>query len=88
MRKELSKVNFLTKNNMFALAEQKEIMRRADGLFALADQLELRLTQARGQVTKLMSVLLARAFASQLVPQSPADESAEKLLERIKARKN
>ncbi len=28
--------------------------------------------------------LLARAFAGQLVPQNPADKSAEKLLERIK----
>jgi type I restriction enzyme S subunit len=67
------------------LAEQQEIVRRVDGLFALADQLELRLAQARGQVDKLTPSLLARAFAGKLVPQDPTDEPASKLLERIKA---
>ena len=61
----------------------KEIVRRVEGLFALADQLELRLAKARGQVEKLTPSLLARAFAGQLVPQDPTDEPAEKLLERI-----
>ena len=63
---------------------QQEIVRRVAGLFALADQLEQRLAQARKQVDKLTPSLLARAFAGQLVPQDAADESAEKLLERIK----
>jgi type I restriction enzyme S subunit len=53
-------------------------------LFALADQLEERLTTARGQVEQLTPSLLARAFAGQLVPQDPTDESAETLLERTK----
>jgi type I restriction enzyme S subunit len=69
------------------LAEQQEIVRRVEALFALADQLELRLAQARGQVAKLAPSLLARAFAGKLVPQNPADEPAEKLLERIRVRK-
>jgi type I restriction enzyme S subunit len=69
------------------LAEQQEIVRRVEGLFALADQLEQRLAQARKQVAKLTPSLLARAFAGQLVPQNPADEPAEELLERIKAAK-
>ena len=56
---------------------------RVEGLFALADQLELRLAQARGQVAKLTPSLLARAFAGQLVPQNPADEPAENLLKRL-----
>jgi type I restriction enzyme, S subunit len=60
-------------------------LHRVAGLFALADQLELRLAQARGQVAKLTPSLLARAFAGQLVPQDPTDEPAEKLLARIKA---
>jgi type I restriction enzyme S subunit len=64
--------------------EQQEIVRRVEGLFALADQLELRLAKARGQVEKLTPSLLARAFAGQLVPQDPSDEPAEKLLERIR----
>ena len=63
---------------------EHEIVRRVEGLFALADQLELRLAKARGQVDKLTPSLLARAFAGQLVLQNPNDEPAEKLLERIK----
>jgi type I restriction enzyme S subunit len=68
------------------LAEQQEIVRRVAGLFALADQLEMRLAQARGQVAKLTPALLARAFAGQLVPQNPKDEPSSALLERIKVR--
>jgi type I restriction enzyme S subunit len=60
-----------------------EIVRRAEGLFALADQLESRLAQARRQVAALTPSLLARAFTGQLVPQNSIDELAEKLLERI-----
>lgn len=69
------------------LPEQQEIVRRVEGLFALADQLEVRLAKARGQVEKLTPSLLARAFAGQLVPQDPTDEPAEKLLERIRTTK-
>ena len=58
-------------------------MRRVAGLFALADQLDLRLTQARRQVAKLTPSLLAPAFAGKLIPQNPADEPASVLLERI-----
>ena len=65
------------------LPEQQEIVRRVEGLFALADQLEERLAKARGRVEKLTPSLLARAFAGQLVPQDPTDEPAEKLLESI-----
>jgi type I restriction enzyme S subunit len=66
------------------LAEQQEIVRRVEGLFALAEQLEQRLAQARRRVEQLTPSLLARAFAGKLVPQDPADEPAEKLLERIR----
>jgi hypothetical protein len=54
-------------------------------LFALAEQLELRLAQVRGQVDKITPSLLARVFASQLVPQNPADEPVKNYLEREKA---
>ena len=70
---------------MNATFEQHEIVRRVAGLFALADQLEQRLAQARKQVDKLTPSLLARAFAGQLVPQDPNEEPASKLLERIAA---
>lgn len=53
-------------------------------LLALADQLELRLAKALGQVDQLTPSLLALAFAGKLVPQDPNDEPAEKLLERIR----
>jgi len=66
------------------LPEQQEIVRRVEGLFALADQLEMRLAQARGQVCKLTPSLLARAFAGKLVPQDPNDEPTSALLERIR----
>ena len=66
---------------------RQEIVRRVEGLFALADQVEERLAKARGQVEKLTPSLLARAFAGQLVPQDPNDEPAVKLLRRIKTSK-
>jgi len=53
---------------MNAFNTQQEIVRRVAGLFALADQLEQRLAQARKQVDKLTPSLLARAFAGQLIP--------------------
>jgi type I restriction enzyme S subunit len=68
------------------LTEQQEIVRRVESLFALADQLELRLAKAQKQVDKLMPSLLARAFSGKLVPQDPADEPASVLLERIKSK--
>ena len=50
------------------LSEQQEIVRRVEGLFALADELEERLAKARGQVEKLTPSLRARTFAGKLVP--------------------
>jgi len=69
------------------LPEQQEVVRRVEGLFALADQIEARFTKARAQVDKLTPSLLAKAFRGELVPQDPNDEPAEKLLERIQSRK-
>jgi type I restriction enzyme S subunit len=68
------------------LPEQQEIVRRVEGLFALADKLEARLATAQRQVDRLTPSILARAFAGRLVPQNPADEPAERLLERLKAK--
>jgi type I restriction enzyme S subunit len=66
------------------LAEQKEIVRRVEGLFALADQIEARFEQARAQIEKMTPSLLARAFRGELVSQDPTDEPASVLLERIR----
>jgi type I restriction enzyme S subunit len=68
------------------LTEQQEIVRRVEGLFALADQIEARFENARIQVNKLTPSLFARAFRGQLVAQDPNDEPATVLLERTRQR--
>jgi type I restriction enzyme S subunit len=67
-----------------SIAEQQEIVRRAQNLFTLADQLEARLIAARKVVDRLTPALLAKAFRGELVPQDPADEPASVLLARIR----
>ncbi|HOB99712.1 MAG TPA: restriction endonuclease subunit S [Verrucomicrobiota bacterium] len=66
------------------LAEQQEIVRRVEALFALADRVEARLQRAQAQVDKLTTSILAKAFRGELVPQDPNDEPAEGLLQRIR----
>ena len=80
------------------IPEQQEIVRRVEELFALADQLEVRLAKARRQVDQLTPSLppshgyggtgLARAFAGKLVPQAPTDQPASTLLEGIRTHPN
>ena len=71
--------------NLPPLAEQQEIVRRVEALFALADKIETRFKHARAQVDRLTPSLLARAFAGKLVPQDPADEPASVLLDRLQS---
>jgi len=66
------------------LEEQKEIVRRVESLFTLADTVEKQYNGAKKRTDKLTQSILAKAFKGELVPQDPNDESAEKLLERIK----
>ena len=66
-------------------AEQTEIVRRVETLFAYADRLAARYSAARAQVEKLTPALLAKAFRGELVPQDPNDEPASALLQRIRA---
>jgi type I restriction enzyme S subunit len=63
--------------------EQAEIVSRVETLFAFADRLEARLTQAQTVVDRLSPSLLAKAFRGELVPQDPADEPAAELLKRL-----
>jgi type I restriction enzyme, S subunit len=67
-----------------SLAEQQEIVRRVEGLFTLADEIEARYRKAKASVDKLMQSILAKAFRGELVPQDPSDEPASELLKRIK----
>lgn len=67
------------------LAEQTEIVRRVETLFAFADRLEARLKTAQAAADRLTPALLAKAFRGELVPQDPNDEPAAELLKRLAA---
>lgn len=67
-----------------ALEEQKEIVRRIESLFKLADSIEQQYQQAEADLETLNQSILAKAFRGELVPQDPNDEPASVLLERIK----
>lgn len=67
------------------LAEQQEIIRRVETLFAFADRLQQRHSTALAHIEQLTPALLAKAFRGQLVPQDPNDEPASELLKRIRA---
>ena len=67
------------------IAEQHEIVRRVESLFAFADRLEARLAAAQTATEQLTPALLAKAFRGELVPQDPADEPASELLQRLAA---
>ncbi|TKD44236.1 restriction endonuclease subunit S [Azotobacter chroococcum] len=70
-----------------SLAEQTEIVRRVEQLFAFADQLEAKVNEARTRIDRLTQSILAKAFRGELVPQDPSDEPASVLLEHIKAQR-
>ena len=69
--------------NLPPLAEQSEIVRHVEALFALADRIEARCIAARAQTQRLTPLVLAKAFRGELVPQDPNDEPASALLSRI-----
>ena len=75
------------------IAEQTEIVRRVDQLFAHADRIEQQVNNALARVNNLTQSILAKAFRGELTEQWRKDNpelisgenSAEALLERIKA---
>ena len=77
------------------LQEQQEIVRRVDQLFAFADQIEQQVKNAQARANKLTQSILAKAFRGDLTAEWRAanpelisgENSAEALLERIKAEK-
>lgn len=68
-------------------AEQTEIVRCIEQLFAFADQLEAKVASAKSRIDHLTQSILAKAFRGELVPQNPSDEPASLLLEGIKAQR-
>ena len=74
-------------------AEQTEIVRRVDQLFAHADRIEQQVNKALARVNNLTQSILAKAFRGELTEQWRKDNpelisgenSAEALLEKIKA---
>jgi type I restriction enzyme S subunit len=71
-----------------SIDEQKEIVRRIESLFTLADTVEKQYLEAKKRLDRLTQSLLAKAFRGELVPQDPNDEPAAELLKRIQAERN
>ncbi|MEC9384795.1 MAG: restriction endonuclease subunit S [Pseudomonadota bacterium] len=75
------------------IAEQTEIVRRVDQLFAHADRIEQQVNNALARVNNLTQSILAKAFRGELTEQWRKDNpelisgenSAEALLERIRS---
>lgn len=73
------------------ITEQREIVRRVEALFALADQIETHVRAATVRAERLPQAILARAFRGELVPteaelaakEGRDYEPASALLERI-----
>lgn len=71
-----------------SIEEQKEIVRRVESLFTLADTVEKQYLETKKRLDRLTQSLLAKAFRGELVPQDPNDEPAAELLKRIQAERN
>lgn len=69
------------------VAEQRKIVEEIERRFSVADEIEKVVDKSLKQADRMRQSILKMAFEGKLVPQDPADEPAEKLLERIKAEK-
>jgi len=75
------------------ISEQREIIRRVDALFKLADTIARRVSAATARADKLTQAILAKAFRGELVPteaelaraENRPYEPAAELLARILA---
>lgn len=70
-----------------SVQEQKRIVDDIDRHFSIADEVGQTIEKYLKEAERLRQSILKRAFEGKLVPQDPADEPVEKLLERIKAEK-
>jgi len=68
-------------------AEQQKICEEIESRLSMADDVEKATEQSLNQSERLRQSILKQAFAGKLVPQDLNDEPAEKLLERIKAKR-
>lgn len=82
----------LTQGKLLALSlpvppvdEQKRLVAKIDRAFTEIDRLTAEAAAARRLLDRLDQAILAKAFRGELVPQDPADEPADVLLERIRA---
>ncbi|MFK0148811.1 restriction endonuclease subunit S [Streptomyces griseus] len=66
------------------LDEQRHLVRTTKQRLASLDRIELGLDRATRHNSALRRALLSEAFSGRLVPQDPADESAEELLKQIR----
>jgi len=67
-------------------AEQHRIVAEVERRLSLIDELETAISANLKRADRLRQSILKRAFEGKLVPQDPADESAEALLVRIERR--
>lgn len=71
-----------------SVEEQKEIVRKVEELFHIADSIEARYQKAKAWFDKLPQAILAKAFRGELEPQNENDEPASELLKRIQEEKH
>jgi type I restriction enzyme S subunit len=70
-----------------SLSEQSSISLYLHSAFARADRLEAEVARSKKLLDRLETVILAKAFKGELVPQDPNDEPASKLLDRIRTQR-
>ena len=67
-----------------SISEQHAIIEEVERHFSVADKAERVANQSLKQAERLRQSVLKKAFEGKLVPQDPTDETATKLLERIR----
>ena len=72
---------------LFSLQEQQQIINEIESRLSVCDKLEETIQQSLEKIDYLRQSILKKAFEGKLVQQDSNDETAEKLLERIKLEK-